>query len=265
METKKNEIKKIHLNPLKLKKVKNYSQPNILHENKKEKNNSSSMSRGSKNSRYSRNLKLFNNANDYQFLFKGNKKNPLCYSDILWVKYLRNSKENPGPIQHYPPIPPSFYEQDLELYKKRFKKKKFDSNESNSNNINMSWKNLNISNEKKDNRLNEYLPHIIEKKEENIKIKNGKNDWWEDKYLHPFNYSFKEVTLVDGNKINQRYIQYDDKKTLKFPSLIFSRNKYDDKYCIKNFNYIKDYIHQTNASDFVRWQGTLRSYNDIKK
>ena len=265
MQKNKNESKKIKLHPLKLKMVKSHSQPNILHENKKEKGNFSAISRSSVKSRNSANLKLFNNANDYQFLFKGNKKNPLCYSDILWVKYLRNFKETPGPILHYPSMPPSFYEQDLALYKKRFNKKKFDFNEQNSKNINSSWKNLNISNEKKDNRLNEFLPHIIEKNEENKKNQNGKIDWWAEKYLHPFNYSFKQVTLGDGNKINQRYIEYDNKKTLKFPSLIFSRNKYDDKYCIKNFNYIKDYIHQTNASDFVRWQGDLRNYKNAKK
>ena len=66
--------------------------------------------------------------------------------------------------------------------------------------------------------------------------------------------------MADGKVINQRYIKYDDEKTLKFPSLIFSSNKYNDKCPIKNYNNIKDYLNAPNASEFVKWQSKLRDY-----
>ena len=56
--------------------------------------------------------------------------------------------------------------------------------------------------------------------------------------MHPFSYKHRKVTMADGKVINQRYIKYDDEKTLKFPSLIFSSNKYNDKCPIKNYNNI---------------------------
>ena len=204
--------------------------------------------------------KLFNNANDYQFLYKDIRNTRF---DVLWVKYLRNFPSSPTPIQpQCIGSAPSFYEEDLEAFKKRFNKKIKLIKRNYSNDKKEIWKNLSISNEDKNRRYNEFLPPIINKDKDESNPNKNKSEIEnvKNKYLHPFIYKFRKVTMADGKTINQRYIKYDDERTLRFPSLIFSSNKYNDKFPIKNYNNIKNYLNAPNATEFVKWQSKLRDY-----
>lgn len=256
-----NDKKKIKFKKINLKILKSKSQPNLFDKTTKTITKISLPKRNEESKKITE-KKLFNNANDYQFLYKDIRNTRF---DVLWVKYLRNFPHPPNPIQ---PLSigsaPSFYEEDLEAFKKRFNKKIKLRKKNYSSDKQEIWKNLSISNEDKNKRFNEFLPPIINKdidKDESNSNKNrSKIENMKNKYLHPFSYKFRKVTMADGRVINQRYIKYDDERTLKFPSLIFSSNKYNDKCPIKNFNNIKDYLNAPNASEFVKWQSKLRDY-----
>ena len=267
-----NNKKKIKLHPIKLKMKKSESQPNLLN-NKKNRILSSINPRKNEINNNIKNKvekKLFNNANDYQFLYKDIRNTHFV---VLWVKYLRNYLYSPGPIQRSGVSAPSFYEKDLESFRKRFNsinKKLKSANKS----IDLfekkeKWKNLSMSKESRNNRYNEYLPHIIQRNDRYLKNENKTNNISamsiKSRYLHPFKYNYRKVTMDNGNVIKQRYLKYDDEKTLKSPSLLFSSNKYIDKCNIKNYNNVKEYLNFPNAFDFVKWQSILRSYeNHIK-
>ena len=260
--------KKIKLHPIKLRMKKSESQPNLLNNKKNRILSSIHPIKNEINNNIKNKMekKLFNNANDYQFLYKDIRNTHFV---VLWVKYLRNYLYSPGPVQHLGFSAPSFYEKDLELFRKRFndKNKKLKS-------VNKSvdifekkekWKNLNMSNESRNNRYNEYLPHIIDRNDRYLDNENKLSDKnsamsLKSRYLHPFKYNFRKVTMDNGNVIKQRYLKYDDEKTLKSPSLLFSSNKYNDKCNIKNFNSVKEYLNMANAFDFVKWQSKLRTY-----
>jgi len=259
--------KKIKLQPLNLKLKKSESQPNLFKKNK-------SRVLSSINAKNEQNInkaekKLFNNANDYQYLYKDIRNTRFV---VLWVKYLRNFPYNPGPVQHLGVNAPSFYEEDLESFrkKKNFKQRILKKIEKSNDGTNK-WKNLNMSNEIKNKRYNEFLPHIIHRNDRYLQNENKSNDNYDtmskkSRYLHPFKYNYRNVSMDDGNIIKQKYIKYDDEKTLKSPSLLFSSNKYIDKCDIKNFNNVKDYLNMANAFDFVKWQSKLRTYESpIKK
>ena len=264
-----NNKKIIKLQPIKFKMKKSESQPNLF-QNKKNRVLSSINQKQNDPIKNKVEKKLFNNANDYQFLYKDIRNTRFV---VLWVKYLRNFPYNPGPVRHLGVSAPSFYEQDLESFRKRFSAKKkttkknnksFDGEEKNK------WNNLSMSNEMRNKRYNEFLPHIISRNDrylqnENKSEKNEKINM-KSRYLHPFKYNYRKVTMDNGNIINQRYLKFDNEKTLKTPSLLFSSNKFNDKCNIKNFNNVKDYLNMANAFDFVKWQGKLRSYEKpIKK
>ena len=247
--------KKIKLKPINIKMKKSQSQKKIFYKKNEitKRIKSSFNNKKHEDNKNQIDKKLFNNANDYQFLYKDIRNTRF---DVLWVKYLRNFKYSPGPIQQYGGFAPSFYEEDLESFKKRFKFRKVILKKSKELNDEQGlWKNLSMSNEEINKRYNEFLPHINNNSVDNSIPGNVKN-----KYLHPFIYKFRKVTMADGKTVNQRYIKYDDKKTLKFPSLIFSANKYNDRCNIKNYNNVKDYLNIDHASDFVKWQSKLRSY-----
>lgn len=258
--------KKIKLQPIKLKLAKSQSQP-ILLKNNKTRILSSIQPKNNKKTE----KKLFNNANDYQFLYKDIRNTRFV---VLWVKYLRNIPYCPGPVQHLGGSAPSFYEEDLESFRKRFHSKKKKLNKINLiKNESSKWKNLSISNEIKNKRYNEFLPHIIPRNDKFLKNEKQPNDENynekennKSRYLHPFKYNYRNVTMDDGNIIKQRYIKYDDEITLKSPSLLFSSNKYNDKCNIKNYNNVKEYLNMANAPDLIKWQTKLRSYElPIKK
>jgi hypothetical protein len=254
-----NDKKKIKYRKLNSKVIKSKSQPNLFDKNSKI-IKKISLSKINEESKKTTEKKLFNNANDYQFLYKDIRNSRF---DVLWVKYLRNFSFSPNPIQlQGVGSAPSFYEEDLEAFKKRFNKKIKLKKINYSNDKQEIWKNLNISNEDKNKRFNEFLPPIINKDKDESNSNKNKSEIenFKNKYLHPFSYKFRKVTMTDGKVINQRYIKYDDERTLKFPSLIFSSNKYNDKCPIKNYNNIKDYLNAPNASDFVKWQSKLRDY-----
>ena len=264
-----NNKKIIKLGAIKFKMKKSESQPNLF-QNKKNRVLSSINQKQNDPIKNKVEKKLFNNANDYQFLYKDIRNTRFV---VLWVKYLRNFPYNPGPVRHLGVSAPSFYEQDLESFRKRFSAKKkttkknnksFDGEEKNK------WNNLSMSNEMRNKRYNEFLPHIISRNDrylqnENKSEKNEKINM-KSRYLHPFKYNYRKVTMDNGNIIKQRYLKFDNEKTLKTPSLLFSSNKFNDKCNIKNFNNVKDYLNMANAFDFVKWQGKLRSYEKpIKK
>ena len=262
--------KKIKLKPINLKMRKSESQPNLL-KNNKNRAISSINPKFNYQSKNNTEKKLFNNANDFQFLYKDIRNTRFV---VLWVKYLRNFPYSPGPIQHLGVSAPSFYEADLKSYKKRFSVKNKIIKKI--NNISEGkekdkWKNLSMSKEMINKRYNEFLPHIIQQNDRYIKNENKLNDNNDtmnikSRYLHPFKYNYRKVTMVDGKVIKQKYLKYDDSKTLKSPSLLFSSNKYNDKCNIKNFNNYKDYLNIDHAVDFVKWQSKLRSYETpIKK
>ena len=254
-----NDKKKIIFKKLNSKIIKSKSQPNLFDKNTKA-IKKISLSKKNEESKKTTDKKLFNNANDYQFLYKDIRNTRF---DVLWVKYLRNFSYSQNPIQSQSvAMAPSFYEEDLEAFKKRFNKKIKLKKINYSNDKQEIWKNLNISNEDKNKRFNEFLPPIINKDKDESNSNKNKSEIENEKnkYLHPFSYKHRKVTMADGKVINQRYIKYDDEKTLKFPSLIFSSNKYNDKCPIKNYNNIKDYLNAPNASEFVKWQSKLRDY-----
>lgn len=259
--------KKIKLHPIKLKMKKSESQPNLL-TNKKNRILSSINPRKieiNNNIKNKVEKKLFNNANDYQFLYKDIRNTHFV---VLWVKYLRNYLYSPGPVQHLGISAPSFYEEDLEVFRKRFnaqnKKLKSANKSANIFEKKDKWNNLSMSNESRNNRYNEYLPHIIQRNDRYLNNENKTNDnsamSIKSRYLHPFKYNYRKVTMDNGSIIKQRYLKYDDEKTLKSPSLLFSSNKYIDKCNIKNYNNVKEYLNIPNAFDFVKWQSKLRSY-----
>ena len=264
-----NNKKIIKLQPIKFKMRKSESQPNLFH-NKKNRVLSSINQKQNDPIKNKVEKKLFNNANDYQFLYKDIRNTRFV---VLWVKYLRNFPYNPGPVRHLGVSAPSFYEQDLESFRKRFNSKKktikknnksFDGEEKNK------WNNLSMSNEMRNNRYNEFLPHIISRNDRYLQNENkseiNEKMNMKSRYLHPFKYNYRKVTMDNGNIIKQRYLKFDNEKTLKTPSLLFSSNKFNDKCNIKNFNNVKDYLNMANAFDFVKWQGKLRSYEkSIKK
>ena len=253
------ETKKKKLQPIKIKLKRNQSQPNF-------KNNKNRVfSSINSNNEKTKEKKLFNNANDYQFLYKDIRNTRFV---VLWVKYLRNFPYNPGPVQHLGVSAPSFYEEDLESFLKKNKvKKKILKKIDKSNEKVYKWKNLNMSNEMKNKRYNEFLPHIIHRNDRYLNDENKSYDHNDNndiikksRYLHPFKYNFRNVSMDNGKIIRQRYLKYDDEKTLKSPSLLFSSNKYNDKCNIKNYNNVKDYLNMANACDFVKWQSRLRTY-----
>ena len=253
------ETKKKKLQPIKIKLKRNQSQPNF-------KNNKNRVfSSINSNNEKTKEKKLFNNANDYQFLYKDIRNTRFV---VLWVKYLRNFPYNPGPVQHLGVSAPSFYEEDLESFLKKNKvKKKILKKIDKSNEKVYKWKNLNMSNEMKNKRYNEFLPHIIHRNDRYLNDENKSYDHNDNndiikksRYLHPFKYNFRNVSMDNGKIIRQRYLKYDDEKTLKSPSLLFSSNKYNDKCNIKNYNNVKDYLNMANACDFVKWQSKLRTY-----
>ena len=258
-----NTKKIIKLNPIKIKMKKSESQPNLF-QNKKNRILSSANQNQNEQLKNIVEKKLFNNANDYQFLYKDIRNTRFV---VLWVKYLRNFPYNPGPIQHLGVLAPSFYEEDLELFRKRFNAKKKTINKANKSIFGEEknkWNNLSMSNEMRNKRYNEFLPHIISRNDRYLKNENNSDNnemmKMKSRYLHPFKYNYRKVTMDNGNIIKQRYLKYDDEKTLKAPSLLFSSNKYNDKCNIKNFNCVKDYLNMANAFDFVKWQSKLRSY-----
>ena len=102
--------KKIKLQPIKYKLKRNESQPNL--KNKKNR----LLSSINPNNENNKEKKLFNNANDYQFLYKDIRNTRFV---VLWVKYLRNFPYNRGPVQHLGVSAPSFYEKDLESFLKK--------------------------------------------------------------------------------------------------------------------------------------------------
>ena len=127
-----------------------------------------------------------------------------------------------------------------------------------------------MSNEIKNKRYNDFLPHIIHRNDRYLENENksydNNNIIKKSRYLHPFIYKYRNVSMDNGKVIKQKYLKYDDSKTLKSPSLLFSSNKYNDKCNIKNFNNYKDYLNIDHAVDFVKWQSKLRSYErPIKK
>ena len=225
------EKKKIKIHPIKIKIKKSESQPNLFIRNK----NRIQSSINTKNTSETKNnidKKLFNNANDYQYLYKDIRNTRF---DVLWVRYLRSFPYSPGPVQHLGVSAPSFYEEDLESFRKRFKAKikKIKKNENDGIKISK-WKNLSMSNVLKNERSNEFLPYIFNRNNSYLNNENEENDKnkklsADRKYLHPFQYKYRKVTMDNGNVVKQKYIKYDDKKTLKIPSLIFSSNKYSDK------------------------------------
>ena len=263
--------KMIKLQPLKLKMKKNESQPNLF-QNKNSRVLSSINLKQNEPIKNKIEKKLFNNANDYQFLYKDIRNTRFV---VLWVKYLRNFPYKPGPVQHLGVSEPSFYQEDLEYFLKRFNKKKKiikKINKSMDGEEKIKWNNLSMSNEMRNKRYNEFLPHIITRNDRYLKNENKSSDNNDNnnsdimsiksRYLHPFKYNYRKVTMDNGNVIKQRYLKYDDKKTLKSPSLLFSSNKYNDKCNIKNFNNVKEYLNMENAFNFVKWQSKLRSYEN---
>ena len=257
-------LKKTKLLPIKIKLKQNKSQENILKTAKK-KVIISNLPIVPQNEK-----KLFNNANNYQYLYRDKKNTGFV---ALWVKELRNIPYNPGPIRDKGGLPPSFYQRDLNAFLKRYKvKKKNENNKNNNNNsqtndLTPKWNNLSVSNEIKNQRFNEYLPHMISKNDRYFKIRKKSSDDSNDeislnksRYLHPFIYNYRNVKINNGNKIKQKYIKYDVEKTLQSPSLIFNRSVYNDKCSIKNYNRVKDYLNMANAINFVKWQSRLRSY-----
>lgn len=260
--------KKIKLHPIKLKMKKSESQPNLL--NNKRNRILSSLNPGkndiNNNIKNKVEKKLFNNANDYQFLYKDIRNTHFV---VLWVKYLRNYLYSPGQVQHLGFSIPSFYEKDLESFLKKKFNDKYKKIKSAKKSVDIfekkdKWKNLNMSNESRNNRYNEYLPHIIQRNDRYLNNENKTNNnsamSLKSRYLHPFKYNYRKVTMDNGNVIKQRYLKYDDEITLKSPSLLFSSNKYIDKCNIKNYNNVKEYLNIPNAFDFVKWQSRLRSY-----
>jgi hypothetical protein len=254
------EISKIKISKLKINMKKSKSLPNI-------KAKSTKLIPKSINQKIMEQIKLsdekkvFNNANDYEFLYK-DKRNTRF--DVLWVKFLRNFRYNPKKIIFNASKPPSFYEKDVERYLKRVKKKKNNTIDISPSNKDR-WIFLNLSEQGREKHYNEYLPHLFNKGDKLIQdderlyvdkeTLNKKN-----KYLYPFEYKFRKIKLANGNEIFQKFIKYDEGRTLKTPSLLFSSNTYNDKFKIKNCNNIKDYLKIDHAFDFVRWQTNLRSY-----
>ena len=123
-----------------------------------------------------------------------------------------------------------------------------------------------MSNEIKNNIYNEYLPHMVSKNDRYLNNDKKTNAETYDeiifnksRYLHPVRYNYRNVTMDNGSTIKQKYVKYDDEKTLKSPSLIFTREVYNDKCSIKNYNSIKDYLNMANAFNFLKWQSKLRS------
>lgn len=250
--------KKKKLQPIKSKLKRNESQPNL--KNKKNR----LLSSINPNNENNKEKKLFNNANDYQFLYKDIRNTRFV---VLWVKYLRNFPYNRGPVQHLGVSAPSFYEKDLESFLKKYKvKKKILKKVDKSNEKIDKWQNLNMSNEIRNKRYNEFLPHIIHRNDRYLKDENksydNNNIINKSRYLHPFKYNYRNVSMDDGKIIKQKYLKYDDEKTLKSPSLLFSSNKYNDKCNIKNYNNVKNYLNMVNACDFVKWQSKLRAYEN---
>ena len=251
--------KKKRLQPIKIQLKRNQNQPNFKN------NKNRLLSSINPNNEKTKEKKLFNNANDYQFLYKDIRNTRFV---VLWVKYLRNFPYNPGPVQHLGVSAPSFYEEDLEsfLKKNKVKKKILKKIDKSKEKIDK-WKNLNMSNEMKNKRYNEFLPHIIHRNDRYLNDENKSYDHNDNndiikksRYLHPFKYNFRKVSMDNGKIIRQRYLKYDDEKTLKSPSLLFSSNKYNDKCNIKNYNNVKNYLNMANACDFVKWQSKLRTY-----
>ena len=261
--------RKIKLPQIRLKMKKSESQPNLFN-NKKTRVLSSINSNDANLDKNKIEKKLFNNANDYQFLYKDIRNTRFV---VLWVKYLRNFPYNPGPIRHLGVSPPSFYEKDLEFFLKKCKNNKLKKKNKSIDDIDYrKWNNLNMSNEDRNKKYNEFLPHIIQRNDRYLKNENtfgSNNDLMNKKsrYLHPFKYNYRKVTMDNGNIVKQRFLKYDDEKTLKYPSLLFSSNKYIDKCNIKNYNNVKEYLNMENAFDFVKWQSKLRTYEKpvIKK
>jgi len=258
-----NNKKRNKLNPIKGRMTKSLSQTNIL-KNKTNRVFSPNNLKKKSNPKDILDKKLFNNANDYQFLYKDISNTRFV---VLWVKYLRNFPYSPGPVQHLGVDAPSFYEKDLESFlKKRKTKKRIDRNNNNKANLDLSpnkWNNLSMSNELRNKRYNEFLPHIVQRNDRylhNGKEYNNENYYLKSRYLHPFQYNFRKVTMIDGNVIKQRYLKYDKDKTLKAPSLLFSSSKYTDKCNISNYNNVKQYLNMHNAFDLVKWQNKLRNY-----
>ena len=182
------------LQPIKVKMKKSESQPNLF-QNKKNRVLSSINQKQNDPIKNKVEKKLFNNANDYQFLYKDIRNARFV---VLWVKYLRNFPYNPGPVRHLGVSAPSFYEQDLDSFRKRFNSKKkttkkinksFDGEEKNK------WNNLSMSNEMRNKRYNEFLPHIISRNDRYLQNENQseKNEIMniKSRYLHPFKYNYK--------------------------------------------------------------------------